>query len=539
IRECLERGLAVHANQPPGSPWFALANFPNQEIAELFISKLENINVTNLNGRHLLHELCLQSLDLNLAELLLSREIGVDSLDSISATPLFYAAGGCQTAISHEDYKKRANVIRALLKAGANPRKLFFDYANQVGNSTVLHIVVSLGNYDAAKALLQFAPDLVNMPNALGEVPLHIAARNKDMDLLDLLLSQPGVAMHRQNQANQTAFELLAGNDESSKAARTLFEKYMKAIIPPLHTQILWGNPLKLFFGGRASKNKAVSYDATVIHGNLHSSLQSVLQQPGNQAMAELAFLVKSTDGQRRVVPVPMTFMPQYHVTQGWQATERILPDTQSRFSMVRSPDAFGRLKHRLQSVPDDVKVQCVSDPDDEQHPLSESAVSDLYLRADRIYEQRIHHSEVGLADHLENLTTIGEIITKLLQNAVEFPIGSKVYAVVLNIASKFYLCANCRMTLLGLQNPEKSEFLRNLTDKLQHAGFRTPVHRSLPMVTLFSAKIPYPRGTVKTSEQQHSDLEVDPRRYSSNNLILQADPESLNKLTSFNSRKG
>lgn len=113
-----------------------------------------------------------------LVQLLLGYGADVTSVNRVGYTPLHYAA-----ANKKGTDEQRAALVKMLLDAGANPKSIC-----KAGN-TPLHIAVANNNCIAIiKILLEVDEASANRANNARNIPLHYAARENNMHVMQLLV---------------------------------------------------------------------------------------------------------------------------------------------------------------------------------------------------------------------------------------------------------------------------------------------------------------------------------------------------------------
>ncbi len=172
--------------------------------------------------------------------------------------------------------------------------------------------------------------------------------------------------------------------------------------------------------------------------------------------------------------------------------------------------------------------------------PLTPAGIDTLFKTVQDVpnqdnFEQRFHHSEQALFDHLQQPEVIRSIIEKL-QADPHFESGAKVVAIVLNGFSKNYVCPDCAIATMGFQNTREGAFFKSLIAQIISMGCVLPKMSHLRTITLFSAQQPYRQA--RKSADEHEDLAIDLRAYQ-NNLVLSQDVTVITPSTTmFTSRK-
>lgn len=77
------------------------------------------------------------------------------------------------------------------------------------------------GNVSQVSAALDANPELVNAPNAVGETPLHYAARAGDAAMIRLLLDR-GASIAARNDSEETPVELALNSGASEEVLQLL-----------------------------------------------------------------------------------------------------------------------------------------------------------------------------------------------------------------------------------------------------------------------------------------------------------------------------
>jgi ankyrin repeat protein len=140
-----------------------------------------------VSGRAPLHEASKNGQLETVERLLAIPGVIVDITDSQGMTPLHKAAKSGHLAI-----------IERLVEAGANAHsRIGVTHGDQPSSpsateyhhyrGTALHLACKYGRIDVVKYFLQTGPELVNVTNAKGEVPFHMAAMAQDADVAHVI----------------------------------------------------------------------------------------------------------------------------------------------------------------------------------------------------------------------------------------------------------------------------------------------------------------------------------------------------------------
>lgn len=143
----------------------------------------------------------------NVVTRLLREGAAVDSPDTLSTTPLMYAAAGGQ-----------ASTVQELLRAGANPNLLCGR------GSSCIHRAISFDKTKAAWPLLDH-PDIdVNIMDSShgSQTPLMLAASLSRHQIVSFLIDKPGLDINFQSGESQSTALHCAAQSGNSKVTRTI-----------------------------------------------------------------------------------------------------------------------------------------------------------------------------------------------------------------------------------------------------------------------------------------------------------------------------
>ncbi|XP_034936142.1 ankyrin repeat domain-containing protein 16-like [Chelonus insularis] len=139
------------------------------------------VNVVNKDTKRPLHEAA-QFAKSDIVEYLIDNGAEVDAIKRADWTPLMLACT--------KDGPDAIESIKKLIKAGAN-----LSLRNKDGWMP-LHIASRVGNANIIKLLLEVEPELINVSSKNGRTALHIAAFHGHLDAIHLLLSTEPNLLH-------------------------------------------------------------------------------------------------------------------------------------------------------------------------------------------------------------------------------------------------------------------------------------------------------------------------------------------------------
>lgn len=187
-----------------------------------------DVNVRDHYGMTPLHYAASKGNLMAVIELLQCKGIGVDAVDASGSTALHCAATD-----------GKAEIIEALLKAGADPR------AKDIEKMTPLHFACTDGNLEAVKLLFEHADktqeiyDMLEDRNKEGETALHAAVEGGYLDIVKMCLEKGGkVRSRRANLAHPLHIAAINGYVEIAKLlvdARAKIEARNANHETPLH----------------------------------------------------------------------------------------------------------------------------------------------------------------------------------------------------------------------------------------------------------------------------------------------------------------
>lgn len=480
-------------------------------------------------------------------------QVNVDARDLFGLTALYYLTGGFDAGVVILSDETRALMAKTLLAHGASPNQIVHDLQLQRENCTPLLKAASRGYYDVSKVLLQAADCDMNWQDQNGWSALHYAVYFGHLVLIDRLLIEPKLNAKLLDNQRRSPMQLLEQNElHPNLVEREQFRQQAQQLIQqrlqrqlPQHLGVHWAKQLKVVYGAKLGSDKSLTLDLTDTHAYLKNTVRKKEDNLGNSAAARLVFVVSDRAHQkggahkRIAIPIDLTFALKVHVSNVWSSF-RMVESSSDDFEIPRkrSPDALARIRKRHQDAPDEVKKAC-KDAISVRHPLSEDAILNLFQNPEvqgQSFEQFFHHSEHGLFDHLSQPEIVNKVVTKLREHESFLP-GCKVYGMILNIYSKFYLCYNCEISTLGFLNPSQSEFVDSLLTQLTALGTQLPRKSLFRTITLYSSSVPC-KGQSKKKEQDHQDLFVDWRGVSQGVILEQNEAEMQGQGTLYTSRK-
>lgn len=525
------------------------------------------------NGADVCRPNALEQLALHIACLSLSSESGLETITSLvranptttnavdrfGLTPLYCLAGGFNNQIDVLSTDiLRAQAAKILLAHQAELSQYLFDLQSRE-KMTVVHKSISRRCYRLTKALLSHDTYNPSLQDSHGWSVLHHAVYQGDLTTLARLLIHPSIQLDQIDSTGSTPLQMardltFAPHVKEKEITRDqiniMFEQRSKQHFPQLRSGIYWAKELSIRYGSRLQRNHDVLLSFEAEHARLQNAAGTLRNVAGNYLTASLTFIIskgKHTPDEklpRTHITVKLIFTDKFHVTNAWESRQKI--ERSNGVSIIkkveRSPDALQRVIDRLNASPTDIREQATDNIAETNVCLTEKGIKTLYYMhglevGDYDFEQRFHHSEQALFDHLQDPELLDQI-AKALQENSDFQEGCKIYAVILNAFSKCYMCPDCVASTLGFQNTAQGEFFKMLKQKLAQLQCTLPKTGSLRSITLFSANFPT-RFQSKMSENEHIAYDPIDLRTVNNNIILTQDAgEFKPRDTSFNSRK-
>lgn len=188
-----------------------------------------DVNITNNQSQSPLHVACVVRLDMTIVRTLLAAGANPNAPDAEGMTPFLYACSmgtlslvevllECDIDVTAGDQRRmgplhlsaargHADVIRMLLQ---HPPMEAATNARDILGWTPLHWAASAGHGPSVRQLLQSGTIDPCLGNKKGEIPLHIAARDGNMEVIDVLLTQ--------GRSTQRLLQLMAVTDDGFSA---------------------------------------------------------------------------------------------------------------------------------------------------------------------------------------------------------------------------------------------------------------------------------------------------------------------------------
>jgi ankyrin repeat protein len=426
-----------------------------------------------------------------------------------------------------------------LIKKGADPNLAVPDLHLGRTQLTALHLAVIYEHYALMKIILGSVQCDINRVDSGNLTALDWAIEKRNPVMLSRLLIHRNLAAeslratlnyYKQQPTDSMLVEILS-----------LLEKRLVSSYPLNTAGIQWVKQFRITYGSHYAKPKrSLTIDSEKQHSYLQTQnlfsrhrtynfKQEVKDIDGNPVTASLIFFVSTAAYQaganlsRHKIRINLNFLPSYHLTSHEQE--------------VSAVENIARIKHRVDSVAYEVLNKkresngLLKDAEDIQ-ALYNDETGDI----NPLFPQLFHHGEQALLNYLEQPDTIAKIVGKLMQHD-KFTSGCKVYGLILELHSPRYLCGNCEMAILGEQNAEQSQFLRQLAELLSKRGCALPRYNYLRMLTQASSYIAYPNETHLVEKSEHADLVID-FRSCLNNIIMARDATAFeeSELTQYHS---
>lgn len=559
VRQCIEQEhVAVNTPCPDGNTALHAAVMAGHlDVVRLLLEHEALPNAVNHLQQTTLHCVANIRSALHAAEICTllceTGQVNVDAHDLFGLTSLYYLTGGFDAGVDVLSDETRAMMAKTLLDHGADPNRVAHDLQLQRENCVPLLKAASRGYYSACKVLMQ-APDCdVNWQDLEGWSALHYAVYFGHLALIDRMLIEPKLNVKLLDKQRRSPLQLLEQNelhpdlverDQFKQQAALLIQQRLQRQLPQ-HLGVHWAKQLKVVYGAKLGTEKSLTLDLTDTHAYLKNTVRKKEDKSGNSAAARLVFVVSDRAHQkggahkRIAIPIDLTFALKVHVSNVWSSFKMVESHSDDfEIPRKRSPDALARILKRYQDAPDEVKEAC-KDAINIRHPLSESAILNLFQNPEvqgQSFEQFFHHSEHGLFDHLSLPEIVNKVVTNLREHEL-FQAGCKVYGMILNIYSKFYLCYNCEISTLGFLNPSQSEFMNGVLAQLTARDIKLPRKSPFRTITLYSSSVPC-KGQSKKKEQDHEELFVDWRGVSQGVILEQNEAEMQGQGTLYTSRK-
>lgn len=507
------------------------------EIKKQLASDNAKINSVNNEGDSLLH-IAISNIDMKNVEILLDANINVNLTNGEGKTALLSLIEklpDCQTS----DRYLLLRIALLLIKAEASIEEY------------LLHKVVKTGDLRLVKILLCAKDCDPNQKDEERNTALDYAVLRFDTALIERFLIDRRVTTKTVEQAKEKLEQIISSSNNSSSSSQTGYERILtilnqrlKNTLPAPRAGIQWTKSHTLFYG--SSREKSLCIHSEKQHGYLASQNQhtkahydedtntkEALKKLGNPVSASLVFIVSQGVHQphqsciKTKIRVPLDFLPTFHHNASEEEED-----------IDASELTKDHIKYRVDSAPKEA-FEGTFPQRKNYKPLDSAEIQEAFENAsennDRTYRDKFHHGEQSLMEHLEKEETSEKIAKSLISHS-KFVKKSKIYAVILELYTPRYPCENCEISVLGLQNPDRSKFIKNLTGTLKSYECVLPTFSPLRMVTQISTNQAH--NSNKVEDEEHLDLRVDIRDCQ-NNLILAKDESSFAPvLTQFHSNK-
>lgn len=468
----------------------------------------ENIRTDPFNqSKTLFHALCQRPIVESKVRLLSSLiELDPDSArrgDKFGYSPL-YALASIE-ATNDEEARVAEYMAMHLLRAGADPREAVTDVIRG-HQMPALHRAILSNNYRLAKMIIKIyleeggkASELLNATNQLGQTAIHLAAAHINEAFLSYFLVFPGIQLNVSDMLNRKPDEITTDSDR--KAALQAYRlSYQPNVIG-----VCWPKSFD-----------AVRWSGTPIPGDgIQAQLQQKCEksgQRGNPVTAKVSFVVKQpASSSREVVSILIDeqFVPKFHLAD-----------------FVPTESFCQAAVDRAKNVPSDVVIEAEgAEPDPQLKSLTADDIAITFKENQASFKRLFHHGEESLVTALEG-SEFHQWLLEQFRRRVSS--GTKVYAAVVDAYSKYYVCANCQIALLG-----ERIFITDFSRLLTENGFK------VSKLGYFSFLIRVGAGfhwkIHKKVQSDHHDYRLDLR--SRPRQFLQRDL-SAQKATSFNSSR-
>jgi len=174
VKYLLERGADVNAPKDNGiTPLYIACQCATAQLVTLLIDSGADLSIVNLiNGNTPLHAVCIDG-KANIVDLLCAKGADVESRDFGLFTPLCLAS-----------QMGKPNLVEILLQKNADPSSFGWN-----GNSS-LHIASWCGHIAAVRSMLALEDLSLDCQNIYGCTPLHLAAMNGKLGVVQALLQK-------------------------------------------------------------------------------------------------------------------------------------------------------------------------------------------------------------------------------------------------------------------------------------------------------------------------------------------------------------
>ena len=510
--------------------WMVIQAIHSENIMGLkfFINQNPGLLSSHVNGETLLH-IAVDCKKPRVVAMLVSSGANVNAINQHKRPVLFCLLDQCvKSRQCNIDFLL---IAKTLLENGAK----IMDH-----DEYALQLAVHANASRLVKLLMRFDGD-VNQKDIHNHTALTVAVMLRNFEILEILLLCPDLekqtvqhaisyAEPKQQQSPQALMSMLVTRGESPFLNKKL--------------NIHWLKSMRVCFGATSAHNKLfIESHEQQMNLMMQNKFSSSILKSRKKTKSVEDELEKEEEGNPVTVSFTFIISTQKHLSRSH--------NTRDCITITLDPSVNLNAMHHITHAPDNTSLSCESirqtvaarvkrgealskrNIGERRHKPAEEILDENKL-AKRSFEALFHHGEQSLASALEHKQVLDYVIRQLSAHA-KFTHGCKFYGVILDIHSPRYVCSNCEIGILSIQDPNSSLFLKNLTEALKCMGCAIPVLSPLRMVTRVGSYQEFERATVTPEEQLDICLDL---RMLGNKIILQQDlVVSANPTMQFNSR--
>ncbi len=484
----------------------------------------------HFNGETLLH-FAVAARKPSVVELLVESGADTNLANQTGRMPLFCLLDDCLKKNYTLEY---AQIAKILLEKGA----LIYDEDDQ---TFALHLAIRTGILRLVKLILGYNGD-INKKNKDNHTALTLAVLLNHIEILEILLLCPEL----QKETLEHALKY-SEREKTSQGIVLMLSSRLKKPFLSQKENTHWMKDMRVCFGASSAHNVLLldsrSNHLQLMLQNKFSSSILKTRKKAKPDPEEEAKFQKEEEGNPVTICFTFIVSTQKHLSGAHNTRDSITitfeTDDDSFIENHLTKDDDGKvipsdeIRRKVRERANRGVDLSKKDPSQQKYESPDNIIDENKLVKER-FEALFHHGEQSLVSAAEQMKLINIVIKKLLAHP-RFIAGCKVYGLILDIHSPRYVCSNCEIAILSMQDPQNSPFIVHLAQSLKQMGCALPFFSPLRMVTRVGSYQAYEREEVKYDE--HLDLCLD-MRFLNNRIILQQDlVTTAGSVMQFNSR--